>query len=229
MKAFLKRNSSTIFTVGAGAGVLTTAYLASVAGYRAAHRLESEDPYMDIRERAILVWRLYIPTAGAAAATIICLAGAKRVDASKILASQTALAVSQRAYEGYRAQVIEELGDKKDKLFRANVAEKEINKLPLPAIVVGQGKVMCCELYTGRFFESSMEALSRAVNDLNAGLVRHDYATLDEFYYLVHLGSTSASSKMGWKASRLVELEYSSILHGDTPCLAFDYNYLDII
>lgn len=226
MKRVVKENSSIILSVAAGVGTLATAYLAARAGYQTAQVLSHTDPYEDFQEKTRRVWRLYIPTAISATATIVCVAGVKHVDARKTLAAQTALAVSQRAYEGYRAQVIEDLGDRKDKELLGKVAEKRVGESPPLAIIAGSGTVLCCELFTGRYFNSDMETLNRALNELNAKLVRHDYATLDDFYYLVHLATTTASGSAGWTASRLVELEFSSILHDGRPVLAFDYNYV---
>jgi hypothetical protein len=223
----VKENSSVILSVGAGVGVLTTAYLSAKAGYQTAQALESSDPYEDVKEKAKRVWRLYIPAGTAAAVTIVCVAGVKRVDAKKTLAAQTALAVSQRAYEGYRAQVIEELGEKRDQKFLAKVAEKRVEDKPPATVVVGSGSVLCCEMFTGRYFNSDMESLNKAVNEVNAKLLKHDYSTMDDLYYILGLEYTSTSGQCGWEAGRLLELEFSSVISPDgRPCLAFDYNYV---
>lgn len=222
----MKQNSSLLLATGAGIGVLSTAYLAARAGYQTAQKLSDKDPYMSNKERAKLVWRLYLPAAGSAAVTIICITGVKHVDTRKTLAAQSALAVSQRAYEHYREAVVEELGERKDKEFLAKSAENRLPEKSSSTIVLGSGSVLCCELYTGRYFNSDMQSLTRAINEVNARLVRHDYATLDDLYYLIHLDPTTNSGQSGWTSSRLVELEYSSVLHDGNPVLAFDYNYI---
>jgi hypothetical protein len=222
-----KENSSLILSVGAGVGVITTAYLSAKAGYQTAQALENEDPYEPLKEKAKHVWRLYIPAASSGAVTIVCVAGVKRIDGKKALAAQTALAVSQRAYESYRAQVIEELGEKKDQKFLAKVAEERVKDSPPSTVVVGSGTVLCCEMFTGRYFNSDMESLNRAVNEVNARLLKHDYATMDDFYYIIGLQNTSTSGQCGWEAGKLLELEYSTVLSPDgRPCLSFDYNYV---
>lgn len=228
IKRFVKDNSSVLLVVGASVGVLSTAYLAAQAGYRTAHRLESEDPRMELKERAQRVWRFYIPAGVSATATIVCVAGIKHVDGRKTLAAQTALAVSQRAYESYRAQVIDELGERKDKTILAKVAEERLRENPPSTVVVGSGTVLCCELFTGRYFNSDMEALNKAVNEINSRLLKHDYATLDDLYYILNLNTTTVSGQSGWNSSRLLELEFSAVVSPDgRPCLAFDYNYVD--
>lgn len=231
----VKENSSLILTVGAGIGVITTAYLTGKASFQAANILDrNHQQYLgdddrsepDLKEKIHLVWKLYIPAGIAGATTIVCVAGVKHIDGRKLLAGQTALAVSQRAYEGYRAQVVEELGEKKDQLFAAKVAEKRMNESPPLAVIPGSGTIMCCELFTGRYFNSDMDTLNKAVNEINAKLNKHDYATLDDLYYLIGLQTTTMSGEAGWESGRLLELEYSSVLLAGKPCLAFSYNYV---
>ncbi len=226
LKKLIKDNSSVLVAVGAGAGVLTTAYLAAQAGYKTREKLEHQKG-MTTKEKALVVWKLYIPAGLSGAATIVCIVGVKHIDARKTLAAQTALAVSRRAYEGYRAQVIEELGERKDKTLLAGVAQNEINNNPPSAVVIGTGTVLCYEMYTGRYFNGDIEAINKAVNEINWRLARHDYATLDDLYYMIGVGTTSVSGQTGWESERLLELEYSSVLSPDgKPCLAFDYNYV---
>lgn len=226
MKQIIKENSSVILAVAAGFGTLTTAYLAARAGYQSALVLSHEDPHEDLREKARHVWKLYIPAGLSATATIVCVAGVKHVDARKTLAAQTALAVTQRAYEGYREQVVDVLGERKDKELLAKVAEKRVDDKPPPAIVAGSGTVLCCELWTMRYFNSDMETLNKAVNEINSKLIKQDYVTLDELYYILGLETTISSGQCGWETPRLLEFEYSSILHNGKPVLAFEYNYV---
>ncbi len=93
-------------------------------------------------------------------------------------------------------------------------------------IIVGNGTVLCCELYTNRYFRSDMESLRKAQNDINAMIISDLYVTLDEFYNLIGLPYTSKSSDLGWNFDKLMELQFSTVLsEGGEPCLAFDYNY----
>jgi hypothetical protein len=226
IKSFIKSNSSTLLSVGAGVGVITTAYLSARAGYQTAEVLSSTDPYENLQEKGKRVWKLYIPPAASAAVTIVCVAGGKRVDAKKTIAAQTAMAVAQQGYSEYRQKVIEEFGDKKDQVIRSAIAEEKVNANPPPALIAGSGTVLCCELFTGRYFNSDHDALTKAVNELNSKLLKSDYVTMDEFYYIIGLETTTVSGQCGWESGRLMELEFSSVLRDGKPCLAFDYNYV---
>jgi hypothetical protein len=108
------------------------------------------------------------------------------------------------------------------------MAEDRVTKNPPPEILVsGPGNVLCCEMWTGRYFTSDMESLRKAENELNARLLKHDYATLDDFYYLLKLPMTTSSGEAGWKSDKLMGLEFSTVLTPDgRPCLTFEYNYI---
>jgi|SRR5580765_366740 Family of unknown function (DUF6353) len=233
-----KEHFPIILSAAAGIGVLATAYLASAASVEAANVIRnyeeqnppSDDPKERLIERTKLVWKLYIPAGISAASTITCIIGANRVEAKKTIAAQTAFAVSQRVYSDYRDKVIEEYGERKDQSIRDKIADDRV-KSSAPSkdvLISGPGNVLCCELFTGRYFSSDMESLRKAQNELNAKLLAHDYATFDDFYYMVGLSRTSSSGQIGWRSNRLMDLQFSTVLTEDgRPCLAFDYNYTE--
>lgn len=232
-----KEHSPTILSVLAGVGTITTVYLTSKASFAAARLIDETEangggPLLDPKERLIertkLVWKLYIPTAASTVSTIACIGFANRVGANKTLAAQAALNVSQQVYSDYRDKVIEKYGENKDQSIRDSIAEDRVKKGAPPAdiMIAGPGNVLCCELFTGRFFSSDMETLRRAQNDLNAKLLMHDYVTMSDWYYTIGIGVTTESTQLGWKSNKLMDLQFSTVLTDDgRPCLAFEYNY----
>lgn len=224
-----KENSPLLLAVGASVGVVATAYLTAKAAVKAHTLILLEEPELtelETREKIALTWKFYIPSALVGATTIAAIVGVKHTAATKTLAAQTALAVTQKAYENYRGKVIEEFGEKKDQALQAKVAEDRVNANPPSTIIAGSGTALCCELHTGRYFNSDMQTLHRIVNEINAKMLRHDYATLDDFYYELGLEMTKTSGQTGWTSDKLLELEFSAVLHNGNPCLAFDYNYI---
>jgi hypothetical protein len=235
----LKQHSPVILSTMAGLGVVTTAYLTGRASYEAALVIReverktrtNPDPKERLKERTKLVWKLYIPSGISAISTIACIAGANRAGLGKTLAAQTALAVTERAYSEYRDKVVEELGPRKDQAIHDKVVGDRVKKdPPSQSIISGPGNVLCCELFTGRYFTSDMETMRKAQNELNAKLLKHDYANLDDFYYIIGLQPTSTSNNIGWKSSKLMELEMTAALTEDgRPCLCFEYNYTTLL
>lgn len=238
----LRRNTKEhfplILSVAAGVGVFSTVYLTNKAAFEAYDIIRDDEDLNgvipDFKERLIrrtkLVWKLYLPAAASATSTIVCIVGANRVEVKKTLAAQTAFAVSERVYSEYRDKVIEEYGKHKDQSIRDQIADDRI-KSTAPSqdvLISGPGNVLCCELFTGRYFASDMETLRRAENQLNKRLLTHDYATFNDFYYMIGLSQTTTSGQIGWRSSKLMELQFSTVLTEDgRPCLAFDYNYTE--
>jgi Family of unknown function (DUF6353) len=232
----VKANSPVLLSVMAGLGTVATAYLTARASFQAAETIaidEVEHGYSHnrkqrLKDRTKLVWKFYIPPAISTISTIVCITGSNRFGARKTLAAQTAFAFTERAYAEYRDRVIEEFGERKDQTIRDKMAEDRVAKTPPPEILVsGPGNVLCCEMWTGRYFISDMESLRKAQNELNARLLKHDYATLDDFYYILNIPITTSSGEAGWKSDKLMELEFSAVLTPDgRPCLTFNYNYV---
>jgi Family of unknown function (DUF6353) len=228
IRSNVKEHSSIILTVMAGVGVATTAYLAHRAGVKTTKTMEKHRT-LDRKNNFKLIWKNYVPVTVSAATTVACIVGANRIETRKLLAVNAALDASQRAFVAYSDKVIEEFGTRKDESIRNKMAIERVNEDPPcsgDVILGGQGNVLCCELFTMRYFMSDMELLRRAVNSVNEKVLKHDYATLDDFYYLIHLRSTSYSGHIGWKSDRLLELTYTAVLtEDDRPCIAFEYNY----
>lgn len=224
----IRDNSPVILTALGVSGVVTTGYLAAKAGWQSQHRV-AQDPCDDLtaREKAELVWDLYIPAVTAGVITIGCIVCATHVSSKRVAAAYSILTVSEKAFDEYREKVVEQIGERKEQAVRDEIAQDHISKNPPGNLVVaGSGSVLCCELFTGRYFNCDMETLRKAANDINAKLVGEMYATLSDFYYLVGLPQTSNSGGIGWESSKLMNLEFSTVMSGDNrPCIAFEYNY----
>lgn len=233
-----RKNSSSVFAGLGIAGVVATGYLAVRATFKAAEAIQedemtggvSDDPKRRLKERAELVWPLYIPPVVSAGATVCCILASTRAGHRKAAAAATAYSLSERAFAEYRGKVVEQLGERKEQGVRDAVAQDSVRRNPpddRAIIVTGSGDVLCCELHTGRYFKSDMETLRRSQNDINAQIMHEYYVTLDEFYSLIGIPGTDNSGAIGWTSDRLMELEFSTAMSesGD-PCLTFRYNYV---
>lgn len=236
----VNRNSPLILTAAGVTGAITTAYLAAKASFKAAEviREEEEKPSAkeDVRDdieifkdRALLVWPLYIPPVVSGSLTIAAIILSNRISSRRAAAAVSAYAITERAFNEYREKVVEEIGKHKEQVIRDEIVTKEIEgSVPSQdVLIIGSGSVLCCELYTKRYFMSDMETLKKAQNDVNANIIQDVYVTLDSFYDLIGLPYTSHSSELGWDSDRLLELQLSTVLSEDgRPCLAFGYNYV---
>lgn len=234
----LRDNSPTILTSLGVSGTITTAYLAAKASFKASEAVRIEqirlDSYikshpLEMKEKAKLVWKLYIPTGVSGVLTIGCIIGGAKAGSKRTAAAYSLMAVSEKAFTEYKEKVVEQLGDKKEKAIRDEIAQDRVTKNPNQGIVVvGDGEVLCYEQHTGRYFRSDMETLRKAVNIVNAKMVRETEASLSDFYHEVGLSNTSYSDRTGWQSCRLLELSFSTTLSDDQrPCIAFEYNYIE--
>lgn len=224
----LKQNSPAILTALGVSGAISTAYLTGKASYEAALILHDAPEDLTRNEKIEIVWERYIPAAISGFITIGCIIGATKVSSKRTAAAYSLLTVSERAFSEYKEKVTEKLGEKKEQVIRDEIAQERVNNnKPNQIIVTGSGDVLCCELFTGRYFNSDMETLRKAQNDINAKLVADVFVPLSELYYLLGLPYTSHSSNVGWESSKLLALEFSTVMSEDSrPCLAFDYNYI---
>lgn len=233
----IKANSPEILTALGVSGVITTSYLTSKAAFASAEVIRkheelnppAEDPKERLKERAKLVWKMYIPAGISGAVTIGCVLGATRAGNSRTTAAVTAYSVTERAFHEYRERIADEIGKGKEQKIRDEIAQDAVTKHPVgrEIVIAGSGHVLCYELHTGRYLHSDMETLKKAENKVNSIAIRENYVTLDEFYDLVGLDHTSVSDKIGWTSEKIMELEFSTVIsRNGEPCLAFDYNYI---
>lgn len=226
----VKSNSPEILTALGVSGVITTAYLAAKASFQASDQLEDQSPYMTWQDRTKLVWKCYIPAGISGVATVACIIGASRSSGKRTAAAVTAYSLTERAFSEYKEKVVEQVGKGKEQKIRDDIAQEAVLNQPPTSkevVIVGPGQVLCCELYTHRYFRSDMETLRKSVNDINARINTDAYVPLFEFYELVGLPYTTASNELGWDSNKQLELQFSTVMsEAGEPCLAFDYNYV---
>lgn len=230
------KRSPILFAAAGIIGTAVTAYLSGRASWKAANIIRdaeeehavAADPIQRTKERVKAVWPLYIPTVLSGTGTVASIAMSNKVWAGRTAAAVSAYAFTENAFSEYKAKVVEQIGSNKELAIRDKIAEEKVHSnTPDKTIVLGSGQVMCCELYTKRYFMSDMETLKRSLNEVNAMIITDLYVTLDTFYDMVGLPHTSHSNELGWDSGKLLELVFSTVLSEDgRPCIAFDYSYI---
>lgn len=241
MSNIFKDNGPEILTAIGVTGVVSTAYLASKASVKA-HELIEDDMEANKAARPLFVhtptrketfqltWHLYIPVVLSGVGTIACIIIASKGNAKRTAAAVTAYSVTEKAFSEYKEKVVEQLGKGKDQKVQDAIAQDQVRLNPPTSneiIILGNGTVLCCELYTGRYFESDMESLRKAMNEVNRWLISNRKATLNDFYDEIGLPYTDASGKLGWLDDEFMDLIFSATLtENDKPCMTFSYNYV---
>lgn len=219
-------NSPTILTAIGVVGVVATGYLA-VRGARAHFRNEivegvSDDPKVRLKEG----YRFYIPAVVSGSLTCAAIISANRIGTKRTAALAAAYTISEQAFSEYREKIVEKVGERKESQYRDEITQERITRTAekyMPT-VVGTGKVPCYDMFTDRYFESTMEGLKKAENDTNYRVLNDGYASLSDFYEAVGLPATSMSEELGWSTDRKLEVKYGTHLSPDgVPCLAIDF------
>ena len=230
----VSKNSPAILTGIGIAGMLTSTVLAVKATPKAIQILEEK--YGDnnghpIHKKDIVksCWKCYIPAAVSASVSIACLVGSNSVNAKRNAALATAYKIAETSLVEYKDKVVETIGEKKEKVISEKVAQDKLDKDPVDyknIIITGNGSVLCYDPLSSRYFESDMESIRAAVNNLNANLISQDYVSLNEFYDELDLEHTSIGDDIGWNIGTdgLVDVKFSStVAKGGKPCLVMDY------
>lgn len=232
----LTDNSPAILTAIGVTGTVSTAILAARGGMHALRRLdirneETRDVEFSKRERFIddvkTTWRCYVPAVSTGVATIVCILGANHISSKRSAALITAYSLSERAFSEYKDKVIEQFGANKERKVRDEIAQDRVTKNPPSSseiIIAGNGDVLCLELLTGRYFQSNMEALRKAQNDINSTILVDMSASLNEFWRLIGLPPTGMGEELGFNLDCMVDLQFSAVLSEDgRPCIGVGY------
>lgn len=177
--------------------------------------------------KAKLVWKAYIPPATTCAVTITCIVMAHRITSSKIAALTVASAISERSLQEYKRKVFDRIGEREEQKVRDDIAQERVTKHPpnnREVIIAGAGEVLCLDLHSGRYFQSTVEEIKRAENKVNHELLNFMHVSLSEFYDELGLPPTSYSDHVGWNANDRVEVKISATMTPDQrPCMAVDF------
>lgn len=235
VKRFVKsigNNSPALLTAFAVSGVIATGVLSTSATFKAAKILALRDENEPTLDKVKAVWPHYVPAAICAVGTIGCLIGSHTISTRRNAAILSAYTVSENAFRKYKDKVVEQLGEKKDQAVRDAVAQDAVNENPVSnntVIVTGDGNVLCYESMTGRYFESDMQSIRKAQNDVNAQILNEMYASLNDFNRLLGLPATQVGDEMGWNSDHMLDLQISSILsENDRPCICIGYTYTPV-
>ena len=233
VKTTLDKNSPAILTGIGIAGMITTTVLAVKATPKAlvlideAENEKNDDltPIETVKE----AWKPYIPAIITGTVSIGCLVGANSVNARRNAALATAYKISETALTEYREKVIETIGENKEHDIRDKIAKEKVEKTPVSnrqVIITGKGDSLWYESISGRYFNSNIDKLKSAINELNEQLLSEMYISLTDFYSAIGLEPTSISDLLGWKLDDgIIKLYFSSQLTDDgTPCLVIDYD-----
>lgn len=240
--ASIRKHSPEILTGIGIAGMITTTVLAVRATPKALVLLEEKKDELNTDkltpvETVKTTWLCYLPSAIVGTASVACLIGASSVNLRRNAALATAYALSESTLKDYQKKVVEEIGEKKEKVIREASSKAELERNPVSKneiIITGGGDSLCYDVVCKRYFKSNIDKLRSIANDLNERLRNENYISLNEFYDEVGLDHVGAGYELGWNIDKgYIKLEFGCHLADDgTPCIVvgfdnpprYDYN-----
>lgn len=214
-------------------GMISTTVLAVKATPKAVRLIEDAEQEKEDKltpvETVKTCWKCYIPAAATCVFSTACLIGSSSVHAKRNAVLATAYKISKTALSDYREKVIETIGEKKEKEVRDKVAKDKIEKQPVSkseVIITDRGNTLCYDYQSGRYFNSDIDRIKSAKNEINNRLLNEMYVSLNDFYDELGLGHTPLGDELGWQYNgELLDLHLSSQLTDDgRPCIVVDYN-----
>ena len=209
---FLKKNSATIFTVAAAAGVITTSVLSAKAAIKAsrvlAHKEEEKGEKLTFEETLSSVWTIYIPPVVAGMSTIACVFGANILNKRQQASLASAYALIDNSYKEYTAKLKELYGEEAHNNIVDAIAAEKCDEFHISAggltsaytqeIESDSEPRLFYDEYSGRYFETTIEKVLLAEYHLNRNYILRGFARLNEFYEFLGLEPTDYGETVGW-------------------------------
>lgn len=198
---FFKKNGSTILTVVASCGVVSSVATAITATPKAIKQIHKDseinhgdpDAYTKL-EAFQSAWKYYIPTASLTLGTLSCIFGAHAVDKRRQASLISACVFANDQLSKYKAKVTELYGDD-----ACNEVQKAIMKDGIEdADEPDDKELLFYDSHSDRYFTSTIKDVISAEYHLNRNFILRGYTDLNEFYRFLGIDETEFGSEVGW-------------------------------
>jgi hypothetical protein len=179
-------------------------------------------------------WPCYVPAAATFVFAAGCAIGSQSIHVKRNAALAAAYKISETALVDYRDKVLDNIGEKKEKAVRTQVAQEQIKKTPYtPENVVstGRGKTICLDPLSQRYFECDVDVIRAAAVKLNQEMQLSICSTksINDFYDAIGLDPVdySVGDMLGWSATYPIHLdiEYGPVSDDDSRACAVISHY----
>lgn len=232
MNAVSKNSPSILAGIGV-AGFFGSIVLAIKATHEAEEKIEEVKEELDVPEltpqqTVKTVWKCYIPTAVVAGCSAVSIFAGNHISGRRNAALAAACTLSDQAYREYKQKVTETIGEKKEKQIRDEVMQDRVNRTAVSEseiIDTGLGSTLCFDSYSGRLFYADIDKMKRAVADFDLRLLRESCMSLNEWYDEINMPHIKLGDDLMFHIDKgYLEIDFGSILVGNTPCVYVEYN-----
>ena len=236
IEKFAVDNSPLLLTAAGVTGAVTSAFLTGKATLEAAQYIIEEESYdflLDgpLKEKVRMVWPKYIPAAGTLVLTVAAIIMSHQINTRRAAALAAAYSLSEKAFVEYRSKVVEHIGGKKEEVVRGEIAQAKVSENPQGSreVIISSGEVLCYDAFSGRYFNSTVELIRQAQNDVNQEVLTNMYCSLSDFYSKIGLATTTMSEEVGWNIDNKMDIRFSTVMSNDgRPCIAIDFSKIPV-
>lgn len=222
-KLFLNRNASTILTVIGGAGVVATAVLAVRETPKAMRNVQeaTEEKGEELTTFEVIkaAGPAYIPSVIAGTATLACIFGANVLNKRQQASLMSAYALLDTNFKNYQKKAEELYGEGAGIRIREELAKDEYEETD---IRVEEGKELFYDMYSNRYFQSTLYDVQQAEYRLNRNLITRDYAYLNEFYEELGIEPVIAGYSLGWSRGANLDVYWQEWIDFDHEKVTMD-------
>lgn len=209
-KLFWKKNSSAILTCIGAAGVVATTVLAVKATPKAMRLLEEAQKEKGEELTTVEVIKTaapaYVPAAAAGVGTLACIFGANALNKRQQASLMSAYALLNTSYKEYKKHANQVFGDNASRQIEEAVAISNgvIKK-------VEDSKNLFFDSFSMQFYNSTIEDVRKAEQEINDSLEKRGWVSLTEYYNLVGMPCTRADDELGWSTGAGYAYGYNRI------------------
>ena len=224
-KWFLKRNGSTILTIGGAAGVIATAVVAVKETPKALYLLEQakeeKGENLTKLEKIKVAGPVYIPSIIIGVSTITCIFGANTLNKRQQAALMSAYALLDNSYKEYKKKVTEMYGEDADKLVRNSIAKDKYEEVDIGE-PDDDGKRLFYDEFSEQYFRATTADVLKAEYEVNREMAVHGGVTLNRFYELLDIDKIKFSEEIGWSLGILSDMYWAFWIEFDHEKVVMD-------
>ena len=223
VQTFIKRNAPTILTCLGAVGVVATTITAVKSTPKALTLLktakEEKGEELTRFEKFKIAGPVYIPSAITGAATIACIFGSNIISKNQQATLMSAYALLDNSYKEYKKKTDELYGEDAGRQIRGEIAK---DKYPGDGISLDDDKELFYDFYSGRYFESTKEAVLWAQYETNRSMFVNYSVGLNEYYNLLGLEPLPEYEMLGWTCGMIEEMYWHPWIEFDSEETVID-------
>ena len=217
LRPFIKKNAPTILSCLGVVGVVATTVMAVKATPKALSLIENAEEQKGEKlskwEKVNVAGPVYIPSVIAGVATSACILGSNVISKRQQATLISAYALLDNSYKEYRKKTDELYGEEAGKQIRGEIAK---DKYTGDNESLDNDKELYYDFYSGRYFESTPEAVLWAEYETNRSMIVNYAVGLNEFYDFLGLEPLPEYESIGWSCGQIEEMYWH-------PWIEFDH------